>query len=95
METPLKIVFTILVNLIVVGSGAYMLSRFKAYSYAARTFLTLAIAGLLLGFAGGIIGGLAYGLYHVVRLIIYLAFGAITVAIVVFIIAEKTKEKES
>ena len=94
LETPLRIAFTILANLMVFGSGGYLLGRFKAYSYAARTFLTLLIAGLLLGFAGGILGGIAYGLYHVVRLIIYLAFGTITVAIIVFIIASKSKEED-
>jgi len=69
-----------------------MVVRFKPYEYTARTFLTLVIIGTILGFICGAPGGLAYGLYRVIRLIVFLTFGSIVVTIIVFAVAARSKQ---
>lgn len=91
LGTPFRIALNILANLLVLGPIGYMLGRFKPYEYTSRVFLTLAILGIVLGTIGGMIAGIAYIAYLVVKIV----FGVVLIAFAGCIIAALAGDRNS
>lgn len=79
LKDPVKIAFASLLSFCIAGSMGYLLAEFKPYEWTGRIFLTLVIIGIGAGVIGGLIAGIAYVAYLVLKIVL----GILAVVIIV------------